>query len=222
MAEAAADTGEHRIGALLALWNDVDPAQEALYEHWHAQEHVPERLLVPGMRWGLRFRDVEASRAPRYLTLYALRDPAVLDSAPYQRLLREPTPTSARMRPALRHVSRWVCDIVDACALHDCAELLVWTAAEAAVEAQGGAQRWAQLLAGDAPRLLARRRDDAAALPWLGTAQKASTPAAADSVAVAAIDGEWLLAADAAALPATIVAPRRYRRLPVAEKMQRL
>ena len=83
--------------ALLALWNDVDPALEADYDDWHAREHVPERLTVPGMAWALRYRWIAGAAMPRYLTLYGLRDPAVLDGEPYQRLLREPTPASRRM-----------------------------------------------------------------------------------------------------------------------------
>lgn len=95
--------------ALLALWNDVDPLREAEYNEWHAREHVPERLTVPGMVWALRYIRVEAGPTPRYLTLYGLRDTDVLDSAEYRRLLAEPSPASRAMRPALRNIARWVC-----------------------------------------------------------------------------------------------------------------
>lgn len=94
---------------VLALWNDVDPAHEAAYNDWHAGEHVPERLTVPGMRWGARYHALRTcSTRPAYLTLYGLRDAAVLESEPYQRLLAQPTPTSQRMRPLLRNVVRAV------------------------------------------------------------------------------------------------------------------
>jgi hypothetical protein len=97
--------------ALLALWNDVDPQRDAEYNQWHAREHVPERLTVPGMLWALRYGRVGAGAMPRYLTLYGLRDAAVLDSPQYRLLLAEPTPTSRAMRPALRHIARWVCQL---------------------------------------------------------------------------------------------------------------
>lgn len=94
---------------VLALWNDVDPAHEAAYNDWHAGEHVPERLTVPGMEWGARYRALQTHLTrPVYLTLYGLHDAAVLESDPYQRLLAQPTPTSQRMRPLLRNVVRAV------------------------------------------------------------------------------------------------------------------
>ena len=114
-------------GAVLALWNDVTPELDAAYTDWHANEHVPERLAVPGMLWGRRYANVDASAKPRYLTLYGLRDSRVLESAPYGRLLREPTPASARMRPHLCHLTRWVC-VVHAQRDFPAAETLaVWT-----------------------------------------------------------------------------------------------
>jgi hypothetical protein len=95
--------------ALLALWNDVDPVRDTEYNAWHAREHVPERLTVPGMLWALRYGRLRDGKMPQYLTLYGLRDVAVLDSAEYRRLLAEPTPASRAMRPALRNMARWVC-----------------------------------------------------------------------------------------------------------------
>jgi hypothetical protein len=101
--------------ALLALWNDVDPTREAEYEDWHAREHVPERLTVPGMCWALRWVRCEGPQAgpdaPRYLPLYAMRDAAVVDSDAYHRLLAHPTLASRAMRPALRRVARWICTL---------------------------------------------------------------------------------------------------------------
>jgi hypothetical protein len=97
-------------GAVLALWNDVDRVHDTDYNDWHANEHVPERLTVPGMLWGLRFHSLDAA-GPRYLTLYGLRDAPVLDSAAYQHLLAWPTPMSARMRNVMHGISRAVYDV---------------------------------------------------------------------------------------------------------------
>lgn len=100
---------DRRTPMVLALWNDVDPAHETAYNEWHAGEHVPQRLTVPGMRWGARYRALPTCPTrPVYLTLYGLSDAAVLESEPYQRLLAQPTPTSQRMRPLLRNVVRAV------------------------------------------------------------------------------------------------------------------
>jgi hypothetical protein len=164
-----------RAAALLALWNDVDPALDAEYNDWHAREHVPERLTVPGMLWGLRYRrGAGAAAMPRYLTLYGLRDASVLDSAPYLRLLSEPTPASRRMRPALTQLSRWVCDLHRCIDLDRAVQLKVWTSPHEPnnlVAPPGG------------PLLVARRRTDARPLPWLGADQGQG------------IEGHWLQAA---------------------------
>jgi hypothetical protein len=161
-------------GALLALWNDVDPAAEADYEDWHANEHVPERCTVPGILWGWRYRHASGMAMPRYLTLYGLRDPQVLDSAPYQRLLREPTPASRRMRPALRNVSRWVCRLHTNTLRGDRALVVCVRDGECPVPA-----------ADAAARLLGERLHDANLLPWLAAGQDRG------------IAGDWLLCIEA-------------------------
>jgi hypothetical protein len=154
--------------AVLALWNDVASGWDAPYNDWHAHEHVPERLTVPGMLWALRYQRVRGPM-PMYLTLYGLRDAVVLDSAPYQQLLHHPTPQSQRMRPALQNVTRWVCAVQELATLdagdwlhvttldHRCAEAQAWVAAQ-----------YTQPHAG---RLLAKRLEHAAPLPWLAQDQ---------------------------------------------------
>lgn len=192
-----ADCGAPGATALLALWNDVDPAQEAAYEAWHAHEHVPERLTVPGIQWALRYGRVDLGPMPRYLTLYGLRDAAVLEGEPYQRLLREPTPMSRRMRPALRNVARWVCTLAEAHGLDQGHHLAVWTA-EAADAAAGP---WHNV-PGACGRLVAERLHEARPLPWLQSGQDHG------------IAGERLLAVSLAR-PGPVPAATVYGRLPM-------
>lgn len=154
-------------GALLALWNDVDPQREAEYNDWHANEHVPERLTVPGMLWARRYGRAATAGVPRYLTLYGLRDPAVLDSEPYLRLLREPTPASHGMRPALQNISRWVCALHRQASLDGASLLAVW-----ALEHRRDEER---------DHLLAERLPTASPLPWAQPAQSRG------------IEGRWLM-----------------------------
>ncbi len=164
--------------AVLALWNDVTPTLDADYERWHAEEHVPERLTVPGMLWARRYAASWPQAGPRYLTLYGLQDAQVLDGEAYQRLLRAPTPMSARMRPHLCHLSRWVCTLQ---APH-----------------AGPAGRGLRVQTFDAAhrpsarpdQLLAERLADAAPLPWLQGGQEA------------AVQGHWLAATGLAERPA--------------------
>ena len=191
-------------GAVLALWNDVTPDVDAEYNAWHAGEHVPERLTVPGMLWGRRYRRACNSAASRYLTLYGMRDAQVLESDAYRLLLSRPTPTSAHMRPHLCNLSRWVCDVREAHGFLASVHLAVWT-----FDAEDAARACASAQAQSCPHglLLAQRSPDAAPLPWLtgGQAQ--------------VIEGSWLLAmgmpgqamASAQAVPGAVL----YKTLPV-------
>jgi hypothetical protein len=164
--------------ALLALWNGITPELDADYNAWHAEEHVPERLTVPGILWACRYGAFWPQAGPRYLTLYGLRDASVLGGDAYQRLLREPTPMSARMRPHLRDLSRWVCALQAPCGPPPGLGLHVQ-----ALDAPP-----AQAVEADA--LLAERLLDAAPLPWLRGGQEH------------AVHGHWLLARGLAERPA--------------------
>jgi hypothetical protein len=96
------------ICAFLALWNDVDPACIPEYEAWHQQEHVPERVSVPGVLSGTRYESDRADQQ-RYFTLYELTSLTCLESQPYRQLVEQPTPWSVRMRPAFRNFQRLTC-----------------------------------------------------------------------------------------------------------------
>lgn len=60
---------------------------------------------MPGIISARRYRRVDGP-LPEYLTLYDLRDTGVLESAPYRRLLDNPTDWSASMRPHFRGFMR--------------------------------------------------------------------------------------------------------------------
>ncbi len=71
-----------RGNGLLLVMMDIDPEHEEDFNRWYAQEHVPERLAIPGFISARRFRAVEG--APKYLALYEIESPAVLDSDSYR------------------------------------------------------------------------------------------------------------------------------------------
>jgi hypothetical protein len=189
------------VGAVLALWNDVDPARADDYEHWHRHEHVPERCTVPGLHWGLRWARADDSPGPRFFTLYGLRDAQVLEEPAYQRLLTHPTPASLSMRPALRNLQRWVCAVPAGgtaagvlAGLHGAGWLRVWTGG---ARQDAGSSSAAGDAGPDAEVLWLPRRADVQALPWVTAGQTADP-----GVTVEADDGrdpaDWLgLAADA-------------------------
>jgi len=168
--------------ALLALWNDVAPALEQDYNEWHAHEHVPQRLTVPGILWGWRYRRAEAASMPLYLTLYGLRDAAVLEGEAYQQLLREPTPLSQEMRPALSNLSRWVCSLDVFRDMDRYADVAVRTWPARSSEPQTPSPLRTPGMSNSAC-LMAQRLAQVHPLPWLAADQRPMTPP---------VTGHWL------------------------------
>ena len=91
--------------ALLLVMMDIDPEHEEDFNRWYEEEHVPERLSVPGFISGRRFRAVEG--APRYLALYELENADVVKSPEYlEKLKATPSEWTLRMRPRFRNMVR--------------------------------------------------------------------------------------------------------------------
>ena len=74
---------EKRHGLLLVMI-DIEPEFEEEFNRWYNEEHLPERLACPGFLSGRRFVSVEG--APKYLALYDLESPDVLQSEAYRKI----------------------------------------------------------------------------------------------------------------------------------------
>ena len=70
---------------LLLFMTDIDPAHEDEFHHWYEEEHIPERMAAPGFITARRFRAIEG--APKYLAIYDLESPDVLQSAAYRHMI---------------------------------------------------------------------------------------------------------------------------------------
>jgi len=90
--------------ACLLIANDVAPGLEAEFEAWYQQEHLAERLAVPGFRTARRYRSLSASHA--WLALYEVRDSAVFSSPAYRSRLENPTPRTRQIMPHFRRMAR--------------------------------------------------------------------------------------------------------------------
>jgi len=93
----------------VVVWNDVDEAGRALFYEWHDQEHLPERLAIPGFLRGRRFRS--PNHSPEWLTLYEATSLDVLTSEAYMTRLNTPTPATTEALTYFRNTSRAVCRI---------------------------------------------------------------------------------------------------------------
>ncbi|TAJ33356.1 MAG: hypothetical protein EPO67_07680 [Reyranella sp.] len=95
--------------AVLAIWVDIDPADQAQFEHWHSREHAQERVACPGWLRGSRFKGL--TQPNRYLLLYDAETTAAFESATYYERLGNPTPMSRAILPKFRDTWRTVCTV---------------------------------------------------------------------------------------------------------------
>jgi hypothetical protein len=70
---------------LLLFMTDIDAAHEAEFHRWYEEEHLTERMAIPGFVTARRFQAIEGG--PKYLALYDLEMPDVLQSAAYRHIV---------------------------------------------------------------------------------------------------------------------------------------
>jgi hypothetical protein len=94
---------------LLAVWNDIAAQDEAEFNAWCVEEHVPERLGIPGILNARRYRDCAAPLS--YAAFYDTESLAALSSPAYLERLAHPTPRTQRIMPRFRNMTRAACEI---------------------------------------------------------------------------------------------------------------
>ncbi len=99
--------------AVLANWGGVAPGSERDYSRWHAMEHMPERLAVPGFLRGRRaVAEAHETDAPLFM-MYEAETAAVFESEAYLARLNDPTPWTRRILSSYVRPIRTVCHVVD-------------------------------------------------------------------------------------------------------------
>ena len=94
------------MNGVLAVWNDRSEAVKLDYERWYMNEHIPERLAVPGFRTARRYEAIEADRA--FFTYYEVDSPDVLVDPAYTARLANPTPLTRSIMPHFYRMVRSV------------------------------------------------------------------------------------------------------------------
>lgn len=94
--------------AAVAIWCDVEFEARDEFDDWHAHEHMPERLSIPGFRRGSRW---VADAGTGYFMLYEAQSEATITRGPYVERLNDPTPWSRKMMPHHRNMMRSLCRV---------------------------------------------------------------------------------------------------------------
>ena len=102
--------GEHLTqpigGTVLVVTMEVDPADEAEFNKWYNEQHLPERMAIPGYVSARRFRLVEGDGALTYLCIWELEDGSPLQSRMYQEQQADPTALYLRVNGTIKARTR--------------------------------------------------------------------------------------------------------------------
>jgi hypothetical protein len=96
--------------AVVAIWNGIEPETREQFYDWHVNEHMPERVGIPGFRRGRRYIATDTTTQPEFFTLYEADTMQVLRGSDYAGRLNDPTPgtraTTAKFTDTFRALSR--------------------------------------------------------------------------------------------------------------------
>jgi hypothetical protein len=95
--------------AAVAIWCDVAFDVKDEYDDWHAHEHMPERLSIPGFLRGTRWVSTDGRNA--YCMLYEAQEEATVTAGRYLERLNDPTPWSRKMMAHHRNMVRSLCRV---------------------------------------------------------------------------------------------------------------
>ena len=84
---------------LLMVFTDVAAEVEDEFNRWYNEEHIPERLAIPGVLNAARYMAVKGG--PKYLACYELTETQAWYADAWQYHLNNPTEWSQRMSPGL-------------------------------------------------------------------------------------------------------------------------
>lgn len=83
---------------------------EEEFNAWFDEEHLAERLAIPGFRSAVRWVADVPRGGGKYLATYELDSPAVLSSAAYLERYQNQTPWSKRCIGRMVVFKRWLCE----------------------------------------------------------------------------------------------------------------
>jgi hypothetical protein len=93
----------------VAIWHDITPEGRDEFYAWHGEEHMPERVAIPGFLRGRRYVAIEAEL--EFFNLYEALSSQVLTGQDYRMRLDNPTPWTRTAVKHFRDVARAICRV---------------------------------------------------------------------------------------------------------------
>jgi hypothetical protein len=93
----------------VAIWHDIAPEGREDFYAWHGQEHMPERVGIPGFLRGRRYVAIEAEL--EFFNLYEALSVETLKGQDYAARVNAPTPWTLSAVKHFRSVARSICRV---------------------------------------------------------------------------------------------------------------
>lgn len=103
---ASETAGASQPGVLFVL-NDVAKGMDEEFTRWYQQQHLTERLTLPGFVRARRYRSVDGQ--PNYMVVYDCDRVETLASVPYLERLNHPTAWTQKIMPHFLNMERSAC-----------------------------------------------------------------------------------------------------------------
>ncbi len=96
----------HIGSTVLVVTMEVDPEDEAEFNKWYNEQHLPERMEIPGYVSARRFKLEEGEGALTYLCIWELEDGSPLQSQMYKEQQADPTALYQRVNKTIKARTR--------------------------------------------------------------------------------------------------------------------
>ncbi len=99
--------------AVVAIWNNITSEGRDDFYDWHMNEHIPERVAIPGFLRGRRYIATMRETDPEYFTLYETTSFDVLRGQDYAERLNAPTPWTRRATSQFGNTARALAHVLE-------------------------------------------------------------------------------------------------------------
>lgn len=97
---------QHIGGTILVVMMEVDPEHEEDFNRWYNEEHLTERLEIPGYVSARRFKLEEGEGVLKYLCIWEMEDGSPLQSAEYKAQQQRPSELRDRVHTYIKQRAR--------------------------------------------------------------------------------------------------------------------
>ena len=92
----------HVGNTVLVVTMDVDEADESEFNEWYNEQHLPERMAIPGYVSARRFKLENGNNALKYLCIWEMVDGSPLQSEMYKDQNAHPTELYLRVNKTIK------------------------------------------------------------------------------------------------------------------------